>query len=78
MWLSQGGVSFCQQLWAGLVMCDVTLYRFCDQFALRGVGSSFLQPGTVNENVLENDCMPFCDGTTRRRLHADLRLLEEM
>ncbi len=35
-----------------------------------GVGISFHQPGTVNENV--------CDGTTRRRSLADLRLLEGM
>ncbi len=36
--------------------------------ALRiGVGSSFHQSGTVNENVLERDFVPLCDGTTRRR-----------
>ncbi len=47
--------------------------------ALRmGVGRSFHQPGTVNENVLESDFEPLCDGTTRRRSLADLRLLEGM
>ncbi len=39
-------------------------------------GGSFHQPGTVNENVLESDFVPLCDGTTRRRSLADLRLLE--
>ncbi len=29
----------------------------------------------VNENVLESDFEPFCDGTTRRRSQADLRLV---
>ncbi len=43
-----------------------------------GVGRSFHQPGTVNENVLESDFEPLCDGTTRRRSLADLRLLEGM
>ncbi len=43
-----------------------------------GVGSSFHQPGTVNENVLESDFVPLCDGTMRRRSLADLRLLEGM
>ncbi len=43
-----------------------------------GVGSSFHQPGTVNENVLESDFVPLCDGTTRHRSLADLRLLEGM
>ncbi len=38
----------------------------------------FPQPGTVNENVLESDFVPLCDGTTRRRSLADLRLLEGM
>ncbi len=27
---------------------------------LTGVGSSFHQPGTVNENVLESDFVPLC------------------
>ncbi len=40
-----------------------------------GVGRSFHQPGTVNENVLESDFEPLCDDTTRRRSLADLRLL---
>ncbi len=43
-----------------------------------GVGNSFHQPGTVNENVLESDFVPLCDGTMRRRSLADLRLLEGM
>ncbi len=43
-----------------------------------GGGSSFHRPGTVNENVLESDFVPLCDGTTRRRSLADLRLLEGM
>ncbi len=45
---------------------------------LDGVGSSFHQPGTVKENVLESDFVPLCDGTTRRCSHADIRLLEGM
>ncbi len=40
------------------------------------MGRSFHQPGMVNENVLESDFEPLCDGTTRRRSLADLRLLE--
>ncbi len=43
-----------------------------------GGGRSFHQPGTVKENVLESDFEPLCDGTTRRRSLADLRLLEGM
>ncbi len=43
-----------------------------------GVGRSFHRLGTVNENVLESDFEPLCDGTTRRRSLADLRLLEGM
>ncbi len=31
------------------------------------VGRSFHQPGMVNENVLESDFEPLCDGTMRRR-----------
>ncbi len=42
------------------------------------MGRSFQQPGTVKENVLESDFDPLCDGTTRRRSLADLRLLEGM
>ncbi len=42
-----------------------------------GVGRSFNQPGTVNENVLESDFVSLCDGTTRHRSLVDLRLLEE-
>ncbi len=43
-----------------------------------GVGRSFHQTGMVNENVLESDFELLCDGTTRRRSLADLRLLEGM
>ncbi len=43
-----------------------------------GGGRSFHRPGTVKENVLESDFEPLCDGTTRRRSVADLRLLEGM
>ncbi len=43
-----------------------------------GGGRSLQQSGTVNENVLESDFEPLCDGTTRRRSLADLRLLEGM
>ncbi len=42
------------------------------------VGSSFHQPGTVNENVLESYIVPLCDGTTRCRSLTDLRLLDGM
>ncbi len=38
-----------------------------------GVGRSFHQPGTVNENVLESDFVPFCDGTTRRHSLTDFK-----
>ncbi len=37
---------------------------------------SLHQPGMVNENVLEIDFEPLCDGTMRRHSLADLRLLE--
>ncbi len=43
-----------------------------------GVGSSFHQPEMVNEKILESDFVALCDGTTRRRSLADLRLLEGM
>ncbi len=49
----------------------------CQAFRI-GVGSSFHQPGMVNENVLERDFVPLCDDTTRRRSLVDLRLLEGM
>ncbi len=41
-------------------------------------GRSFHQPGVVNESVLEIDFELLCDGPTRRRSLADLRLLEGM
>ncbi len=45
----------------------------CQGFSIPdGVGSSFHQPGTVNENVPESNFVPLCDGTTRRRLLADV------
>ncbi len=51
----------------------------CQGFSIPdGRGSSFHQPGTVNENVLESDFVPLCDRTMRRRLLADLKLLEGM
>ncbi len=43
-----------------------------------GGGGSFHQPRTVNENLLESDFVPLCDGTTRRRSPTDLKLLEGM
>ncbi len=51
----------------------------CQGISIRiGVGRSFHQPGMVKENALESDFEPLCDGTTRRRSLADLRLLEGM
>ncbi len=45
-----------------------------------GGGGSFQQPGTVNENVLESDFEPLCDGTTSCRslalLHEIIELIE--
>ncbi len=55
-------------------MCRLKIVR--DSAFRMAVGSSFHQPGTVNENVLENDFVPLCDGTTRRRSPADFRLFE--
>ncbi len=48
----------------------------CQGFSIldERVGISFHQPATVNEKVLESDFVPLCDGTTRRRSLADLRL----
>ncbi len=43
-----------------------------------GVGRSFHRPDMENDNVLESDFEPLCDGTTRRRSLADIRLLEGM
>ncbi len=50
--------------------CRLKIVRY-SSFRMR-VGSSFHQPGTVNENVLESDFEPLCDDTTRRRSLADL------
>ncbi len=50
----------------------------CQGLSVLDGGGSFHQSGTVNENVLESDFVPLCDGTTRRRSLADLRLLEGM
>ncbi len=38
-----------------------------------GVGRSFHQPGTVNENVLESNFEPVCGGTMRRRSYTPIR-----
>ncbi len=46
----------------------------CQGLSIPDRGGKF----TVNENVLERDCVPLCDGTTRRHSLADLRLLEGM
>ncbi len=56
----------------------MSLENFQDSAFRMGVGGSFHQPGTVNENVLESDFVLLCDGTTRRRSLIDLRLLEGM
>ncbi len=56
--------------------CRLKIVR--DSALRMSVGSSFHQPGTVNENVLESVFVPLCDGTTRRFSLADLRLLEGM
>ncbi len=52
--------------------CRLKIVR--DSAFRMGVGSSFHQPGMVNENVLKSDFVPLCDGTTRQRSLADLRL----
>ncbi len=41
-------------------------------------GLSIPDGGGGGGNVLESDFEPLCDGTTRRRSLADLRLLEGM
>ncbi len=42
-----------------------------------GWGGKIIPPArNVNENILESDFVPLCDGTTRCRSLADLRLLE--
>ncbi len=55
---------------------QVTLEDWQGSSSPDGGGRSFHQPGTVNENVLERDFVPLCDGTARHRSLADLRLLE--
>ncbi len=57
-------------------MCHLKMVR--DTAFRMAVGSSFHQPGTVNEKVLERDFVPLCDGTMRRCSPADIRLLEGM
>ncbi len=42
--------------------CRLKMVR--DSAFRMGVGSSFHQPGTVNENILESGFVPLCDGTT--------------
>ncbi len=59
-------------------MKSSSVERDGDPAVRMGVGRSFHQSGTVKENVLESDFEPLCDGTTRRRSLADLRLLEGM
>ncbi len=46
----------------------------CQGFSVPDEGGKFM----VNESVLESDVVSLCDGTTRRRSPADLRLLEGM
>ncbi len=51
-------------------------FEYCQGFGVPdGVGRSFHQQGTVNENVMESDFVPPYDGTTRC---TDLRVLEGM
>ncbi len=51
----------------------------CQGFSIPDWGGKFIPPAVpVNENVLESEFVPLCDGTTRRRSLADLRLLEGM
>ncbi len=57
-------------------MCHLKIVR--DSAFRIVMGSSFHQPGTVNEKVLESDSVPPCDGSTRCRSFLDLRLLEGM
>ncbi len=42
-----------------------------------GFGRSFHQPGTMNENVLESDFVPLCDGagTAILQLNIQQRLI---
>ncbi len=44
-------------------------------FSIPDRGGKFIPPAS---NALESDFVPLCDGTTRRRSLADLRLLEGM
>ncbi len=62
---------------------EVMTEEMCFQVSLENSQGSII-PGwgwevhSVNENVLESDFASLCDGTMRRRLLADLRLLEGM
>ncbi len=59
-------------------MTEEMSFQVSDLAFRMAVGSSFHQPGTVNENILESDFVPLCDGTTRRPSPTDLRFLEGM
>ncbi len=51
----------------------------CQVFSILGEGGKLIPPARNGEwNYLESDFVPLCDGTTRRRSLADLRLLEGM
>ncbi len=51
----------------------------CQGFSILDEGGKFIPPvRTVNENVLNSDFEPLCDGTTRRCSQISLRLLEGM
>ncbi len=49
----------------------------CKGFSILDGGGNFFPPArNVNENILESDFVPLCDGTTRHRSLTALRLLE--
>ncbi len=49
----------------------------CKGFSILDGGGNLFPPArNVNENILESDFVPLCDGTTRHRSLTDLRLLE--
>ncbi len=49
------------------------LLEDCQGFRFRmAVESSFHQPGTVNENVLEGESVPLCDGTSMVSLTSQI------
>ncbi len=62
-------------------LTDRSIEEYIERFILKrqiDTGIARNTSGMVNENVLESDFEPLCDGTTRRRSLADLRLLEGM